>query len=482
MIRVRFAPSPTGHLHIGGARTALFNYLFARHNNGKFILRIEDTDRTRSTEEYIEAIIEGMQWLKLEWDEGPFRQTDRFDVYRSYVDKLLKEGKAYYCYCSPEELEQRRKEALAQGKSPKYDGRCRNLESQEAKRSCLGESPEATRVQAAVRFKMPQEGQTDVDDLIKGKVVFENDQLDDLIIMRSDGTPTYNFTVVVDDVDMKITHVIRGDDHLNNTPKQIHIYKALGHEIPLFAHLPMILGADKTRLSKRHGATSVMAYKEMGYLPDALVNYLVRLGWSCGDQEIFTREELIKHFSFENVGKSSAVFNPEKLLWLNSQYIIKSNPEELGELVIPFLENANIIRKGQNIDKQWLSKAIKTLQERAKTLVELAYSLRYYIADDVVYDEKAKAKFLNEKSRDLLTELKDALKAISDFSAHELETVFKSIVEKHGIKLGALAQPVRVAMTGGTESPGIFEVLEILGKEKTIKRLDKAVKAIKSGN
>ena len=356
---------------------------------------------------------------------------------------------------------------MAQGKSPKYDGRCRNLES-----------PEATEGQAAVRFKMPQEGQTVVDDLIKGKVVFENDQLDDLIIMRSDGTPTYNFTVVVDDVDMKITHVIRGDDHLNNTPKQIHIYKALGYDIPLFAHLPMILGADKTRLSKRHGATSVMAYKEMGYLPDALVNYLVRLGWSYGDQEVFTREELIEHFSFENVGKSSAVFNPEKLIWLNSQYIIKSNPEELAEMVIPFLENAGTIQKGQGIDKLWLSKAIKTLQERAKTLVELANSLRYYIAEDIEYNEKAKVKFLNEKSRDLLSELKDSLTSLADFSASSLETIFKAIVEKHGIKLGALAQPVRVAITGGTESPGIFEVLEVLGKEKTIKRLEKAIKAI----
>ncbi|NCO82770.1 MAG: glutamate--tRNA ligase, partial [Nitrospirae bacterium] len=391
MIRVRFAPSPTGHLHIGGARTALFNYLFARHNNGKFILRIEDTDRTRSTEEYIEAIIEGMKWLKLEWDEGPFRQTDRFDVYRSYVDKLLREDKAYYCCCSPEELEQRRKEALAQGKPQKYDGRCRNLTKIQDSRFKIQEK------NPAIRFKMPQEGQTVVNDMIRGQVTFKNDQLDDLIIMRSDGTPTYNFTVVVDDVDMKITHIIRGDDHLNNTPKQLHIYKALGYEIPLFAHLPMILGADKARLSKRHGATSVMAYKEMGYLPDALVNYLVRLGWSYGDQEVFTREELIKHFSFENIGKSSAVFNPEKLIWLNSQYIIKSNPEELGELVIPFLESAGIIQKGQQIDRQWLSKAIKTLQERAKTLVELANSLRYYIAEDVEYNEKAKAKFLNEK-------------------------------------------------------------------------------------
>ncbi|KAF0145542.1 MAG: glutamyl-tRNA synthetase [Nitrospirae bacterium] len=466
MIRVRFAPSPTGHLHIGGARTALFNYLFARNNNGKFILRIEDTDRTRSTDEYIEAIIEGMKWLRLEWDEGPFRQTDRFDVYKSYVEKLVKEGKAYHCYCSPDELEQRRKEAMAQGKPQKYDGRCRNL------------TTPVSGITPAVRFKMPQEGQVVVVDMMRGKVVFENDQLDDLIIMRSDGTPTYNFTVVVDDVDMKITHVIRGDDHLNNTPKQLHIYKALGYEIPLFAHLPMILGADKTRLSKRHGATSVMAYREMGYLPDALVNYLVRLGWSYGDQEVFTREELIEHFSFENVGKSSAVFNPEKLLWLNSQYIIKSNPEELRELVIPFLENAGIIQKGQEIDKQWLSKAIKTLQERAKTLVELASSLRYYIAEDIEYNEKAKAKFLNEKSLPYLKELKESIESPSDFSAQGLENIFKAIVEKHGIKLGALAQPVRVAITGGTESPGIFEVLEVLGKEKTIKRLEKAIKAI----
>ncbi len=485
MIRVRFAPSPTGHLHIGGARTALFNYLFARNNNGKFILRIEDTDRTRSTDEYIEAIIEGMKWLKLEWDEGPFRQTERFDVYKDYANKLIKEGKAYYCCCSPEELEQRRKEALAQGKSPKYDGRCRKLGGQGSQGLASGESPphtggfaEEKRRQGAVRFKMPQEGQVVVDDMMRGKVVFENDQLDDLIIMRSDETPTYNFTVVVDDVDMKITHVIRGDDHLNNTPKQIHIYKALGYEIPLFAHLPMILGADKTRLSKRHGATSVIAYKEMGYLPDALVNYLVRLGWSYGDQEVFTREELIRHFSFENVGKSSAVFNPEKLIWLNSQYIIKSNPEELAEMAIPFLENAGTIQKGQGIDKQWLSKAIKTLQERAKTLVELATSLRYYIAEDVEYNEKAKTKFLNEKSLPYLKELKENIESTTDFSAQGLENIFKAIVEKHGIKLGSLAQPVRVAITGGTESPGIFEVLEVLGKEKTIKRLEKTINSI----
>jgi glutamyl-tRNA synthetase len=465
-VRVRFAPSPTGHLHIGGARTALFNYLYARHNKGTFILRIEDTDRTRSTEEYIDSIIEGMTWLNLDWDEGPYRQTDRFDIYRTYADKLLKEGKAYYCYCAPEELEHRRKEALVRGKPLKYDGRCRDL-----KEPLSGRKP-------AVRFKMQQEGETIVNDLIRDRIVFDNALLDDLIIMRSDGTPTYNFTVVVDDVDMNITHVIRGDDHLNNTPKQIHIYKALGYEAPLFAHLPMILGSDRTRLSKRHGATSVIAYKETGYLPEALVNYLVRLGWSYGDQEVFTREELIKYFSFDNVGKSAAVFNPEKLLWLNSQYIINTPSEKLAELVSPFLLKEKIINDRQTVDNGWLSRAIDTQKERSRTLIELAHSLRYYISEDIEYNEKAKIKFLHEKSLSYLIELKDSLASISDFSAPEIEKVFTYIIEKHGIKLGNLAQPVRVAMTGKTESPGIFEVLEIIGKEKTLKRLDKAIKTI----
>jgi glutamyl-tRNA synthetase len=465
-VRVRFAPSPTGFLHIGGARTALFNWLYARHHGGTFVLRIEDTDRTRSTEEYIHAIIEGMKWLGLDWDEGPFRQTDRFDVYRGYVQKLLEEGKAYRCYCAPEELEARRQEALAQGRAPKYDGRCRNL-----KEPVAGRTP-------AVRFRMPQEGYTVVDDMIRGKVEFENAQLDDLIILRSDRTPTYNFTVVVDDVDMKITHVIRGDDHLNNTPKQMQLYNAFGYPIPKFAHLPMILGADKTRLSKRHGATSVMAYYEMGFLPDALINYLVRLGWSYGDQEVFTREELIKYFTFENVGKAAAVFNPEKLLWLNQQYIISSAPERLAELVVPFLLKEKAIVEGQPLDMAWLARAVKTLQERAKTLVELAKSLRYYILENVEYDEKAGNKFLNEKSRDLLIELKGVLSGLSGFTHSTVETAFRSIIEKHGVKLGSLAQPVRVALTGGTESPGIFEVIEIMGKDKTIKRIEKAIETI----
>jgi glutamyl-tRNA synthetase len=468
MVRVRFAPSPTGHLHIGGARTALFNWLYARHHKGTFILRIEDTDRTRSTEDYIQSIIEGMEWLNLDRDEGPYRQTDRSDIYRTYTERLIRDGKAYYCYCSPEELEQRRKEALAQGKLPKYDGRCKPVKDSPSDRKPV------------VRFNMPHEGETVVHDLIRGRIVFENAQLDDLIIMRSDGTPTYNFTVVVDDVDMKITHVIRGDDHLNNTPKQIHIYGALGYDVPSFAHLPMILGSDKTRLSKRHGATSVIAYKENGYLPDALVNYLVRLGWSYGDQEVFTRDELIEHFSFENVGKSSAVFNPDKLLWLNSQYIMGTSSERLAELVKPILLQENITQKDHMIDSEWLLKAIDSLKERSKTLVELAHSLRYYIAEEVAYDSKARAKFLNEKSYDLLKELKEGLSNLTDFSVSEIEKVFAFITEKHGIKLGKLAQPARVAVTGRAESPGIFEVLEIIGKEKTLNRLEKAIKTIES--
>jgi glutamyl-tRNA synthetase len=462
-IRVRFAPSPTGHLHIGGARTALFNWLFARHYRGTFILRIEDTDRSRSTEEYIGAIIEGMKWLKLDWDEGPYRQTERFDIYRSYVERLLKEGKAYRCYCTPEELEQRRQEALAQGKQLKYNGKCRNITAP------MPDDP------YAIRFRMPQEGQTVVNDLIKGVVEFDNSQLEDLIIMRSDGTPTYNFVVVVDDIDMKITHIIRGDDHLNNTPKQIHIYKALQWEPPAFGHLPMILGADKTRLSKRHGATSVMAYKDMGYLPDALVNYLVRLGWSYGDHEVFTRDELIEYFSLENIGKSAAVFNPEKLLWLNSQYIIKEDAKKLAEMVIPFLEKEGIISEGQRLDMEWLSKAVNSLKERVRTLVELANSLRYYILEYVEIDQKAKEKFLKPENIRYLSELKELLSGLSDFTAQEVEKIFHAYAEKNGLKLGSIAQPVRVAITGGTASPGLFDVLEIVGKDKVMKRLSKVI-------
>ncbi len=465
-VRVRFAPSPTGYLHIGGARTALFNWLFARHNRGVFVLRIEDTDRTRSTEEYIEAIIEGMTWLGLDWDEGPFRQTERLDVYRNYVERLLEEGKAYYCYCTAQELDERRKKALKEGRTPRYDGRCRDLKTP---------PPDRT---PAVRFRMPQSGRTIVDDLIRGHIVYENEQLDDFIILRSDNTPTYNFVVVVDDVDMTITHVIRGDDHLNNTPKQIHIYTALGFPVPKFAHLPMILGPDKTRLSKRHGATSVQAYRDMGYLPEALLNYLVRLGWSYGDQEVFTKEELIERFSLEAIGKSAAVFNPDKLLWINSQYIKDSSPEYIAELLIPFLEKEGLVKKEEGIDREWLKRAVITLQERSRTLLEMARSMRYYILEYVELEPKAREKFINEKTKPVLEDVRNSLAGLEDFSADEIEKVFMAIVERHNTKLGKVAQPVRVAITGNTVSPGIFEVLEIIGKDRAIKRLDRAIEGI----
>ncbi len=467
MVRVRFAPSPTGHLHIGGARTALFNWLFARHHRGVFILRIEDTDRSRSTEEFIHSILEGLRWLGLDWDEGPYRQTERLELYQSYVQRLLKEGRAYHCYCSAQELEARRRQALAEGRPPRYDGRCRDL--QEPPR---GAPP------PSVRFKMPQAGQTHVQDLIRGPVVFENTQLDDFIILRSDGTPTYNFVVVVDDVDMGITHVIRGDDHLNNTPKQVHIYRALGVEPPRFAHLPMILGPDKTRLSKRHGATSVVAYRDMGYLPQAMVNYLARLGWSHGDQEVFTVRELIQYFDLKDVGKSAAVFNPEKLLWLNAQHLRSTPLSELRELVWPFLLRQGTVKEGQRLNAAWLERAIGSLLERSRTLLELAQSLHYYIAEDIEPQEEARKKFLHQESLPYLKDVLKGLEALEDFRQARIEEVFKEVVQRHGVKLAKVAQPVRVAVTGGTVSPGIFEVLEILGRQKTLRRLRRAIELI----
>jgi glutamyl-tRNA synthetase len=463
-VRVRFAPSPTGALHIGGVRTALFNWLFARHNNGKFILRIEDTDQTRSTDESIKIILDGMKWLGLDWDEGPFRQTERMDIYRAHVDKLLKEGKAYNCYCTPEELEVRRKAALAAGRPPKYDRKCRSLSS-----PVPGRTP-------AVRFLSSDEGQTIVRDIIRGPVTFENQQLDDLIILRSDGFPTYNFAVVVDDVTMRISHVIRGDDHLNNTPRQIQLYQALGYEPPEFAHLPMILGSDKTKLSKRHGATAVTEYIDLGYLPEALVNYLARLGWSHGDQEIFSREELIEKFSLENVGKAPSVFNQEKCIWLNHHYIQQADPGRLAGLVLDLLRKDGVIKTEPDVD--WFKKLVTMLTERSHTLVEMKTGAIPFLVDEITMDEKAKAKHLTHDVAPLLTELADRLKPVEPFKHGEVEKVFNAIVVEKGIKLGKLAQPVRVALTGGTVSPGIFEVIEVMGKDKVIKRIEAAIKRI----
>lgn len=465
-VRVRFAPSPTGALHIGGVRTALFNWLFARHHKGKFILRIEDTDQTRSTDESIKIILDGMKWLGLDWDEGPFRQTERMDIYRSHVDKLLNEGKAYYCYCTPEELEIRRKAALAAGKAPKYDRKCRSLSA-----PVPGRTP-------AVRFLSSDEGQTIVRDLIRGAVTFENQQLDDLIILRSDGLPTYNFAVVVDDVTMNISHVIRGDDHLNNTPRQIQLYQALGYEPPEFAHLPMILGSDKTKLSKRHGATAVTEYIDLGYLPEALVNYLARLGWSHGDQEIFSRQELSDKFSLESVGKAPSVFNPEKLLWLNHHYIQQADLGRLAGLLLHLLRNEGILAEGKEPDMEWLKKLVKILTERSHTLVEMKNAAIPFIKDEISLDEKAKAKHLTRDAAPLLAEVRDRMKSVEPFTHAEVEKVFNALVAEKGVKLGKVAQPVRVALTGGTVSPGIFEVIEVMGKDRTIKRIDSALKLI----
>ncbi len=465
-VRVRFAPSPTGALHIGGVRTALFNWLFARHFSGKFILRIEDTDRTRSTEESIKIILDGMKWLGLDWDEGPFRQTERMNIYREHAAKLLKEGKAYYCYCTPEELEARRKAAIAAGKPPKYDRKCRSL-----KAPIEGRTP-------AVRFLSSDEGQTIVRDLIRGAVTFENQQLDDLIIQRSDGLPTYNFAVVVDDVTMNISHVIRGDDHLNNTPRQIQLYQAFGYEPPEFAHLPMILGSDKTKLSKRHGATAVTEYIDLGYLPEALVNYLARLGWSHGDQEIFSRQELIEKFSLETVGKAPSVFNPEKLLWLNHHYIQQADPGRLAGLLVDLLKKDGIIAAGKEPDQEWLKKLVKILTERSHTLAEMKTGAIPFIVDEITMDEKARAKQLTPDAAPLLSELAGRLKAVYPFTHAEIEKVFSALVAEKGIKLGKLAQPVRVALTGGTVSPGIFEVIEVMGKDRTIKRIESAAARI----
>ncbi len=465
-IRVRFAPSPTGYLHIGGVRTALFNWLFARHNKGVFILRIEDTDQTRSTDESIQAIIEGMQWLGLDWDEGPYRQTERMHIYKEHVEKLLQEDKAYHCYCTPEELEGRRKQALAEKRIPKYDGRCREL-----KNPVPGRQP-------AVRFKVPLQGETIVDDHVKGRIVFENTQLDDLIIMRSDGWPTYNFCVVVDDATMNITHVIRGDDHLNNTPRQMQLYNAFDFKTPEFAHLPMILGHDKTRLSKRHGATAVTAYKDMGYLPEALVNYLARLGWSYKDQEVFSSEELIEKFSLEHVGKSAAVFNPDKLLWLNSHYITSMDQKEIIIRLRPYLITDGLIKEDTVLDDAWMGKVIASLKERCRTLIEFTSAARYFFSDEVETDPEAAKKFLTPGNRGVLEDVLKRIESLSAFSETDIDSLFKAIMADRGIKMGQVAQPVRVALTGRTVSPGIFEVIDILGKDKVIRRIRAAIDKI----
>lgn len=457
-VRTRFAPSPTGSLHIGGARTAIFNWLFARHAGGEFILRIEDTDRTRSTEESIQEITQAMEWLGLDWDEGPFRQSDRLDIYQKLANELLESGKAYKCYVTPEELGEKRKEAQNTGEVLRY-------KREWAKVNEGVDNP------YAIRLQTPDEGTIEVQDLLRGTVTFDAKEVDDFVILKRDGFPTYNFAVVVDDATMKITHVIRGDDHLINTPRQVLIYNALSYEIPKIAHVSMILGSDNKRLSKRHGATSVVAYKDRGYLPEAIINFLSRLGWSYGDQEIFSKTELIEKFTLDNVGKSAAVFNEEKLDWLNGWYIRNKPPQEIAQLVIPILKE-----KGLELElDEKLIKIIKELSQRAKTLLDITNTINYFYTEEIEYEEKAKNKFLKAENKPVLQDLVDKLSNLSNFNMDETHKVFDRVMEERELKLGKIAQPVRVALTGGTVSPGIFEVMDILGKETVLERLRKAI-------
>jgi len=458
-VRTRFAPSPTGYLHIGGARTALFSWLFARQHGGEFILRIEDTDLERSTQESVQAIIDGMKWLNLNHDNGTlYFQTQRFPRYKEVLQQLLEEGKAYYCYCSKERLETLREEQKENKQKPRYDGHCRHLKN----------PPEG--IKPVIRFKNPEDGAVVFEDLIKGTISFQNQELDDLIIARSDGSPTYNFTVVVDDYDMQITHVIRGDDHVNNTPRQINILKALNANLPLYAHVPMILGSDGQRLSKRHGAVSVLQYQEDGYLPEALLNYLVRLGWSHGDQEIFSIEEMIKDFDFAHVSKSAAAFNPDKLNWLNQHYMKMGDPERMAGILKEHLQALNISVEKTPID------LFNAQKERAKTFKEMAEQSRFFFGS-IDYNEAA-MKHLKPEAKLPLESLKEAFEKLEDWAAEKLHQIIQEVSEKLELKMGKVAQPLRVAITGGTSSPSIDITLKLIGKEKVLQRLEQALTRI----
>ncbi len=463
-VRTRFAPSPTGYLHIGGARTALFSWLYARKHGGSFILRIEDTDLERSTAESINAILEGMTWLGLEYDEGPFYQMERMERYQEVIQQLLDEGKAYRCYCSRERLEMLRAKQMARKEKPRYDGHCWQREAA---------PPEG--VKPVIRFRNPSDGVVVVEDMIRGRVAFSNDELDDLIIARSDGTPTYNLTVVVDDYDMNITHVIRGDDHLNNTPRQINILRALGAQPPAYAHVPMILGEDGKRLSKRHGAVSVMQYHEEGYLPEALLNYLVRLGWSHGDQEIFTLDEMIELFDIKDINNSASTFNSGKLLWLNQHYIQHAAPEHIAHHLSWHLGRLDI----DPAEGPPLVEVVKALQGRAKTLVEMAETSAFIYRDFEDYEPQAAKKHLRPVAQEPLAKVREALAAVEEWTPERLHQVVETVAEELDLKMGKVAQPLRVALCGRAASPGIDVTLYLVGKAACLRRIDKALDYIR---
>ncbi|MDR3476865.1 MAG: glutamate--tRNA ligase [Gammaproteobacteria bacterium] len=456
-VRTRFAPSPTGYLHVGGARTALYCWLYARKMQGTFVLRIEDTDIERSTQESVQAILDAMEWLNLNYDEGPFYQTKRFDRYHEVVQLMLKEGKAYRCYCSKERLEALRTEQMTNKQKPRYDGLCRDLK-------------EPGTGSHVIRFRNPLEGVVEFNDLIRGPLSFRNDELDDLIIARSDGTPTYNFTVVVDDWDMQITHVIRGDDHINNTPRQINILRALGATPPLYAHVSMILGSDGKRLSKRHGAVSVMQYREEGFLPEALLNYLARLGWSHGDQEIFSREELVQLFDIPHINKAPAAFNNEKLLWLNQHYIKTGDPLHVAEELAWHMQQLGVdVSAGPA-----LTDLIKAQAERAKTLREMAEKSLYFYRD-VQFDEAAVKQHLTQEAIPVIESMQNELTHLKEWTAEAIHQVVQNVAEKLTLKMGKIAQPMRVAITGSTVSPSIDVTVCLLGRERTLQRLSAAL-------
>jgi len=467
-IKTRFAPSPTGFLHIGGARTALYNYLFAKRYGGEFILRIEDTDFERHVKDAVHGIIEAMEWLGLEYDGEVYYQSKRFDIYRKYAQKLLDSGKAYRCFCTKKRLDSLREEQKKNRSSKLgYDGKCRNIPKEESDRRAKNE-------EFVIRFKMDDKLLT-INDLVHGEVKFDTSLLDDLVIMKSSGTPTYNFSVAIDDMLMGITHVIRGDDHISNTPKQLLIYKALGVEPPKYAHIPMVLGRDGARLSKRHGAKSILEYRDAGFLPNALINYLARLGWGYGDQEYFTVEELIEKFSLENVNLSAARFDPDKLLAVNAYWIRNSNNKYLLEHLKPFLKNYDLSK----FSEDYLLSAIETVKTRAKTLVEMAEMMHFYLVEDVEYEEKGANKFLVPEIKPILKEVIEEIEK-EPLEEEKFEKFLRGLAEEKRIKLKNIAQAIRVALTGKTVSPGLFEIIKVLGKDKVIKRLNRAIEFIKS--
>jgi len=466
-IKTRFAPSPTGYLHIGGARTALFSWLYSKKHNGSFILRIEDTDKERSTQEAVDVIIEGMQWMGLEHDEGPFYQSQHTERYQQVIQQLLDENKAYKCYCSKDELDNMREKQKMAKQKPRYDGRCRHL---------TAPPPGKEDVSPVIRFKNPIDGKVIINDLIKGRIIIDNKELDDLIIARGDGSPTYNFVVVIDDLDMGLTHIIRGDDHLNNTPRQINILQALNATIPEYAHLPMILDEKGAKLSKRHGAANLLNYRDEGFLPQALINYLVRLGWSHGDQEIFSVDEMTQLFDLENVNKSASAINPDKLLWLNQHYI-----KNLDAKIVAKHLSYHMEKLGINTDKgPALEEIIAALSERSKTLVEMAQSSTYFFQDFEHFDEKAAKKNFKQAAIAPLQYLLDEFKQVETWIGKDLHQIVLSAVDQLDLKLGKIAQPLRVAVTGSGASPSIDITLELIGKQRVLARIQKAIDYIKS--